>query len=161
MTTETPKKKHLFLKIIGGIAAFLIVVSVFSGGGDKETVEAINTADATPTAPNKAATKAPAKPKVVLTAGQENAMDSASNYLDYTAFSRDGLIRQLKFDKYSSADAKFAVDHIKVDWNKQAVKAAEDYLDYTSFSRDGLVRQLKFSGFTTAQAKFGAEGAGL
>jgi hypothetical protein len=43
------------------------------------------------------------------------------------------------FDK---ADAVFAVDHIKVDWNREAVQSAEDYLSMSGMSRAGLFDQL-------------------
>jgi hypothetical protein len=91
---------------------------------------------------------------------QQNAVRAAEDYLDYTAFSRQGLIDQLEYEDYSTEDATFAVDHITVDWNEQAVKAAQDYLDYTSFSRGGLIEQLVYSGFTPAQAQYGAAAVG-
>lgn len=100
------------------------------------------------------------KPEPEFTAAQENAIDAAQGYLDYTAFSRSGLIQQLKFEKYPAADAEFAVAHMgKVDWNAQAKRAAVAYLDYTSFSLEGLVEQLKFEGYTDAQARYGASAA--
>ena len=72
-------------------------------------------------------------------------MRKAKDYLDYTAFSRSGLINQLvEFDGFSTADATFAVDHITVDWNEQAAKAAKDYLDVSGFSRSGLIDQLEY-----------------
>ena len=55
------------------------------------------------------------------------------------------------------ADAVFAVNHIKVDWNEQAVKSAREYLSNESFSRQGLIEQLSSSageGFTLAQAQY-------
>ncbi len=96
-----------------------------------------------------------------MTAGQRNAVRSASDYLDYTAFSRQGLIEQLEFEDYSTEDATFAVDYISPDWNEQAAKAAEDYLDYTAFSRQGLIDQLMFEGYTRTQAEYGVDQAGL
>ena len=85
----------------------------------------------------------------------ENAIGAAGSYLEYTAFSRSGLIDQLEFEGYETEDATFAVDYLKVDWNKQAVKSAQSYLDYTSFSREGLIGQLQFEGFTYEQAVYG------
>ena len=105
--------------------------------------------------------KEPAKKEPNMTASQEQAVRKAEDYLDYTAFSRSGLIKQLEFDEFSTADATFAVDHITVDWNEQAAKKAKDYLDYTSFSRGGLIKQLEFDGFTAEQATHGADSAGL
>jgi hypothetical protein len=92
---------------------------------------------------------------------QQNAVSKAEDYLDYTSFSRQGLIQQLEFDGFSTEDATFAVDHVTVDWNEQAAKKAKDYLDYTSFSRSGLINQLEFDGFTPAQAAYGVAETGL
>jgi Host cell surface-exposed lipoprotein len=111
----------------------------------------------TPAAP--LAPAAPAEPS--QTVSQANAIESADNYLGYTAFSRSGLIKQLKFEKFSTADATYAVDHITVDGTEQADKSAKNYMDYSSFSRAGLIEQLKFEGFTQAQAQHGATSVGL
>jgi hypothetical protein len=95
------------------------------------------------------------------TAGQANARESAEDYLAYTAFSRKGLIEQLKFEGYSKSDATYAVDAVSPDWNEQAAKAAKDYLDYSSFSRSGLIEQLEFEGYTSSQAEYGVNQTGL
>ena len=95
------------------------------------------------------------------TVSQQNAIQTAQNYLEYTAFSRQGLIAQLEFEEFSYADAVYAVDHIEVDWNEQAAKSAKNYLEYSSFSRQGLIDQLEFEGFTPAQAEYGVTAVGL
>lgn len=95
------------------------------------------------------------------TAGQENARGSAESYLDLSAFSRTGLIKQLKFEGYSEKDAIYGVDAQKANWNKQAAASAQNYLDMSSFSRQGLIDQLKFEGFTEEQAVFGVNQNGL
>lgn len=100
----------------------------------------------------------PAKP--VLTMGQQQAVAKGRDYLDYTAFSRQGLIEQLVYEGFSTEDATFAVDYIAPDWNEQAAKKAQDYLDYTSFSRQGLIEQLVYEGFTQTQAEYGASAVG-
>jgi hypothetical protein len=104
------------------------------------------------------ATKA-AAPK--YTGSQTQAIGSATDYLDTQSFSRTGLIKQLQFEKFSLADATFAVDHIKVNWNVQAQGSAHDYLQTQSFSRGSLIAQLRFEGFTPAQAAYGATHNGL
>lgn len=91
------------------------------------------------------------------TKGQENARESAENYLDLSPFSRSGLIKQLKFEGYSEKDATYGVDAQKADWNKQAAASAENYMEMSSFSRDGLIDQLKFEGFTQEQAEYAAK----
>lgn len=95
------------------------------------------------------------------TKAQENARKAAENYLDYSPFSRSGLIKQLKFEGYSAKDAAYGVDARKANWNKQAAAAAENYLDYSAFSRDGLIKQLTFEGYTRKQAEYGVNKVGL
>ena len=90
-----------------------------------------------------------------------NAVRSAKTYLQYQAFSHKGLIKQLKFEKYSTSDATYGASHSGANWMKQAAKSAKTYLRYQAFSRGGLVDQLKYEGFTPAQALYGARAAGL
>ncbi|MCM4083137.1 Ltp family lipoprotein [Paractinoplanes hotanensis] len=187
MLVPEPKKKTgqklKFGLIGGGVFLLLVCVGAAFAGGNSDKPEANNTigviattqatskpAAAAPTATKKAAkptTAAPAEPvdepepEKKLTVSQENAVDKAADYLSYTAFSRSGLIKQLKFEGFSTKDATVGVDAQKADWNDQAAKKAQDYLDTSSFSRSGLIRQLKFEGFTTAQATYGAKKVGL
>jgi len=95
------------------------------------------------------------------TVSQQNALESAQSYLDFSAFSRSGLISQLEFEGYSTADAEWALDNMVVDWNEQAAKSAQSYLEYSSFSRSGLIDQLEFEGYTRAQAEYGVDQVGL
>jgi TM2 domain/Host cell surface-exposed lipoprotein len=111
-----------------------------------------------------AAAKAQAEAEAAAKRGtpsQQNALRKAEDYLDFSAFSRTGLIDQLEYEKFSIPDATWAVDRVTVDWNEQAAKKAKDYLDFSSFSRPGLVDQLLFEGFTPEQAEYGASTTGL
>ena len=63
------------------------------------------------------------------TSGQRNARKSAESYLEYSAFSREGLIEQLEYEEFSRAAAEYEVDAVNADWNEQAVKSAESYLE--------------------------------
>ena len=89
------------------------------------------------------------------TAGQRNALDSAQSYLRSSAFSKSGLVEQLEYEHFSSSDARWAVAHLRVSWNAQAVKKAKSYLRISSFSRQGLIEQLEYDGFTHSQAAYG------
>ena len=89
--------------------------------------------------------------------GQKNALAKAKSYLNYSAFSYKGLIKQLEYEKFSTADATYAVDNCGADWFEQAAKKAKSYLSFTSFSRDGLIEQLEYDGFTHEQAVYGVE----
>ncbi|RPF20985.1 Ltp family lipoprotein [Myceligenerans xiligouense] len=111
--------------------------------------------------PKKPAKEKPVAEEPAETVSQANARESAASYLDYTAFSKSGLVEQLEFEGFSTADAEYAVEQVEVDWMEQAVKAAQNYLDHTSFSRAGLVDQLEFEGFTPEQAAHGADAVGL
>ena len=88
------------------------------------------------------------------TAGERNALETALQYLNYTAFSYSGLIEQLEYEGYSHSESVYAADNCGADWNQQAVKMAKQYLEYTSFSRSGLVEQLEYEGFTHEQAEY-------
>ena len=91
--------------------------------------------------------------------GQENARGQAENYLSHQSFSRKGLIEQLEYEGYSTADATHAVDNVSVDWNEQAALTAKSYLSHQSFSRSGLLEQLVYEGFTPSQAAYGVSAA--
>jgi hypothetical protein len=88
-------------------------------------------------------------------------IDWAESYLQFQAFSRTGLIKQLEFEKFATEDATWAVDHVKVDWMEQAAKKAKSYLEHQAFSHDSLVQQLAFEGFTPEEAEHGTTADGL
>lgn len=183
---QAPKKKHTGRNIFFGALGTLTVIGVAASlGGSPEpaatklpgvvtTTSAPTTAPpapkVTPTQPPKTTAPEPTvevtTEKPSMTTSQEQAVGSAESYLDMTAFSRKGLIRQLSSDAgegFSKADATFAVDYITVDWNEQAARSARQYLEMTHFSRSGLIRQLESSteGFTHKQAVYGVSKAGL
>ena len=105
------------------------------------------------------------------TKSQEQAIKSAKRYLEFSAFSRQGLIDQLSSEygeQFPIEDATYAVDYLEstgqVDWNEQAAKSAAKYLDFSSFSRQGLIDQLSSEygeKFTVEQAEYGANAVGL
>ena len=85
-----------------------------------------------------------------LSKEEQNAYNSAKNYLDYMAFSKKGLIQQLSSeygDGYPKKVAKKAVKVLekeeKIDWTEEAKEAAENYLNTMSFSKQGLIQQLE------------------
>ena len=93
------------------------------------------------------------------TPGQRNALSTAQSYLRSSAFSKSGLVGQLKYEHFSSSEARWAVAHVRVSWNAQAVRSAKSYLRLTSFSRQGLIEQLEYEGFTPSQAAYGVRKA--
>lgn len=109
---------------------------------------------------SSAAPSAPPPSTPSITASQKNAVEMAKSYLNYSAFSFEGLISQLEYEKFSRADATYGADHCGANWNQQAVKSAKEYLNYSAFSYQGLVDQLVYEKFTTSQAKYGADQCG-
>ncbi|OBF09937.1 hypothetical protein A5727_21795 [Mycobacterium sp. ACS4331] len=154
------------------VSILLVLVSFANGEKDKRSSSSSN-ASSISTSRTTAAAPAPTRSEVVpttteppkpsFTPAQRNAIKSAESYLDYAAFSKQGLIDQLEYGDFSTSDATFAVEYIEanggVDWNEQAVKSARQYLEYTSFSLQALVEQLEYSGFTPAEAQYGANQA--
>lgn len=157
--------------LIGG--AFLVVaIGALASPEEPEEVSSTSettaertstTAGATSTTERETTTTTAAPTTTVPpeTVSQSNARSMAADYLRYTAFSRSGLIDQLKFEGFSEEDAAFGVDALNVDWNDQAAQMAAQYLDYSSFSRSGLINQLVFEGFSQAEAEYGVSTTGL
>jgi hypothetical protein len=100
-------------------------------------------------------------PAHATTLNRTQAVRAARQYLEYQAFSLKGLIKQLKYEGYSTGDATYGATHAGANWMKQAVKSAKAYLEYQPFSFSGMVKQLQYEGFTRAQAVHGARAAGL
>ena len=98
------------------------------------------------------------KPK--FTVAQQNAIDTAKDYLDYSGFSRTGLIGQLEYEGFTTEEATFGVDNAGADWNAEAAQTAKDYMDYSSFSRQGLYDQLAYEGFLPPEIEFGLAAVG-
>jgi hypothetical protein len=130
------------------ICAFVGVLAVICGIG--------TTTATTATASDTSSVTTVAAASLGLTSGQANAVRAAKNYLSFAAFSRSGLIGQLRFDGYSLKNATFAVDYITVSWKRQAARKAKSYLSFAPFSLSGLIGQLEFDGFTHRQAVYGA-----
>jgi hypothetical protein len=179
---KPPKKKRHTLRnvliVVGSLFGLLIVAAVLSGGqqpaGTTSPSPVVTSVDNGPTPdpvvtptnkpsaakPTQPAPK-PTKAAPKLTAGQEQAIGKAGEYLRSQAFSRSGLIGQLVFEGFSTKDATYGVDHVAVSWNEQAAKKAREYLGTQHFSRSGLIGQLEFDGFTHSQAVYGVTKAGL
>lgn len=94
------------------------------------------------------------------TMGETQALKKALQYLEVSAFSHQGLIDQLMYDKFSEDEAKYAADKCGADWDEQALRKAKEYLEISAFSRDGLIEQLQYDGFTFFEASSAAVNLG-
>ena len=98
---------------------------------------------------------------------KEEAAESAREYLDNGAFSKQGLLQQLTSDSgegFTEKQARYAIKLIEkngeVNWKEEAVESAREYLDNDSFSKQGLFEQLTSEygeGFTEKQARYAVE----
>lgn len=131
----------------------------FIPSADKKTVN-VGEKKSTATSGSSSSSKPSAPNTSGQTIGQKNALEKAKSYISHMAFSYEGLISQLEYNKFSHEDAKYAADNCGADWNEQAAKKAESYLSHMSFSRDGLIEQLEYNGFTHEQAVYGADAVG-
>lgn len=95
-----------------------------------------------------------------MSAEQKNAVESAKSYIRHSAFSREGLIEQLKYEGFSEEAAIYGVDNCEANWLGEAVEQAQSYVSHSSFSYLGLIDQMKYSGFTDEEAEYGADNCG-
>jgi hypothetical protein len=152
----------------GVIATVVMVVGCSVSPSATSSVETNESSTSSRSAPDEPSSVVPQSDEGALqedmggeTPSQENARRAAENYLDVMAFSRSGLIDQLKYEGFSKADAEYAVDVLRVDWKEQAAKKAQEYLDSMPFSRAGLIDQLEYEGFSSAEAEYGVSRTGL
>lgn len=169
----------------GGIAAGVLAVLVLMAsclGGDSESdpagvTETTSTAplatqrDETTSAPAFTREEASAEPTTEEAAAPSskaedvpreyrNALRSAENYLEFSAFSYQGLYDQLTSeyaDQFPADAAQYAVDNLQVDWNEQALKSAKQYLEFSPMSDAELYDQLVSEygeQFTPEQAQY-------
>lgn len=173
-----PKKKNWFLrhKILTALPAVVVlgIIGAAASGSSKKNSSNSNASaplggSATMAPTTQTHTTKPSKSKPSLTGPQQQAIESATNYLsEGQGFSRSGMIKQLS-SSYGSgfpkAVAVFAVNHLNVNWDQQAVVAAKGYkATGGGFSCSGMIQQLSSSygsGFTHAQAVYGAKRAGV
>lgn len=177
---DTGNNKRVALFVTLGVLVLSILLGGISGAhsGNEATSNAVNDGAAqqstseqtttntstpvtdTPT-PTTSNTPTPTTKPASATVSQKNALAKAKSYLGYTAFSHDGLVDQLEYEKFSHDDAVYGADNSGADWNEQAAKKAKSYMDYTSFSRQGMIDQLVYDKFTPEQAAHGADSVGL
>ncbi len=107
--------------------------------------------------PTSSSESQPVSTQSTVTIGERNALKKAESYLNYSAFSRNGLIGQLEYEGFSTTEATYGADNVGANWNEQALKKAKNYLDYSAFSYTGLIKQLEYEKFTHEQAVYGAD----
>lgn len=111
--------------------------------------------DRQPISPNKNRSADPSdtsdgEPRSLST---RNAVRSADEYISGGGgFSRVGLVKQLLFEGFTTAEAQFAVGAVDANWEAQALISAASYLESSPFSARGLSKQLAHDGYTDGEA---------
>ena len=95
--------------------------------------------------------------KYVPKTGNAGAEARAESYLNSSAFSYTGLIHQLEYEGFSTAEATYGADNCGANWKEQALKKAKSYLNSSAFSYSGLQHQLEYEGFTDEEAQYGVD----
>jgi hypothetical protein len=160
-------------KVLSGFiaAGAITIIAVAASSSNKPIAPAADstTAASSPASPaaapsSAAASSAPSTPTAPtspsMTGAQQQAVDAAQSYLsEGQGFSEQGLLGQLTSSAgngFSKSDAKFAINYLDPNWDKQAVDAANGYLsEGQGFSEQGLLQQLTSGagdGFTEVQA---------
>ena len=146
-------KKQARNMVIAFISCVIVLVIIVSGFSHSQSNKTSNTKYNSST--TKGTSSYSSTTKSSVSTGKQNALKSAKAYLNTSAFSKKGLISQLKYEGYSDEEANYAVENCGANWKEQAAKSAKAYLQILSFSRSGLIDQLKYEGFTTEEAEYG------
>ncbi|MBP3276419.1 Ltp family lipoprotein [Kandleria sp.] len=102
----------------------------------------------------------------VLTKAHYKAVKAAKNWVkNNKGLSRDQLMNLLVgADKLSKANAKYAINHSGINWNKNAAEFAEEYIkdntdEVDDSRRDVLKEYLTINGFTSSEADYAVKHA--
>jgi hypothetical protein len=142
------------------IAAFIFIMIVGSSAESPEIKEVKELTEETKETIEKKLEVQESILEPELTIGERNALKKAKSYLDFSALSYNGLIKQLEYEGFTRQQAEYGAANSGADWNEQAARKAKSYLDFSAFSKDGLITQLEYEGFTRQQAEYGARAAG-
>jgi hypothetical protein len=160
------------LSVLGLFALIVIIVAIASAvGGNKGSGNNAGSSNSSGSSQSPAAVVQSSAPAAVqssappppqYTASQQQAIQAAESYLsEGQGFSKVGLIGQLDSSAgngFSYADALFAVNHVTVNWDQQAIDSAKSYLTSgQGFSYNGLLQQLTSQageGFSMSEATF-------
>ncbi len=158
LTAEPEKRGFPLLRVICGTtlaaAAVCLVLIASAWNGSPEYRFLDPDTDITPYSTERAVSDS-------QYVDRRTAAEKAKSYLQYTSYSRAGLIAQLEYEGYGTEEATRAVDGCNADWNAQALKKAQSYLSMSSgFSKSGLDRQLQFEQFTAEQVAYAMERCG-
>lgn len=127
---------------------------------DSEIGTAKPTKEITTEKSTKRITEKATEPPEPANVGDNEAIESAKDYIELSGFSYEGLISQLEYEGFSHDKAVYGADNCGADWQAEALESAKDYINISGFSYNGLVKQLEYEKFTHEQAVYGADNCG-
>lgn len=171
----SPERRHhpvrnVILVLSAAAVGLIVAISAMSAPTTPVHQDvAVSQATNQPVASTPAQPTPVAPPQPSYSVPQQQAIASAESYLsDGQGFSKLGLIQQLSShygEGFSQKLARFAVNHVSVNWRHQAVLSARGYMSsQPGWSFNGLVQQLNSpfgENFTLAQAEYAAHKVGL
>ena len=137
------------INFVAGLVAGIVLTSIVNcSTGNKK----VDNAEAT-ASPCVETTASPYEEKTSKTE-LENAIESAEAYNKVFAYSKKGLIENLKYEGFSEDIAECAVKSINANWKENCVRSAYSYLDLSPFSKKELIHQLDYDGFTSEEIDY-------
>ncbi len=145
---------------IASIVAAAAVIFVIFSFGDNQKEETDGALQIQEPSQNTGVSLNTGASQDTATIGEQNALSQANSYLSISHFSASGLIEQLEFEGYTTAEAEYAVANCGADWNEQALRTAQSYLDLSGFSYSGLHDQLTYEGFLPTEVQYAIDNCG-
>ena len=121
------KNKKIFLIIF----MLVLLVLIFSGCELEESLNSVNNSVSnvvTNYTEDKSVSNSSASETSSATKEQKNALKKAESYSNMMHMSKKAIYAQLTSEygeKFSAADAQYAIDNIKADWNANALAKAK------------------------------------
>ena len=145
------------INFVAGLVAGIVLTSIVNcSTGNKKADNAETTTSPcveTTASPYAEITASPYEEKTNKTE-LDNAIESAEAYNKVFAYSKKGLIENLKYEGFSEEIAECAVKSINVNWKENCVRSAYSYLDLFDMSKKELIHQLDYDGFTTEEIDY-------
>ena len=145
------------INFVAGLVAGIVLTSIVNcSTGNKKVDNAESTTSPcveTTASPYAEITASPYEEKTSNTE-LENAIESAEAYNKVFAYSKKGLIENLKYEGFSEDIAECAVKSINANWKENCVRSAYSYLDLSPFSKEELIHQLDYDGFTAEEIDY-------
>ena len=145
------------INFVAGLVAGIVLTSIVNcSTGNKKVDNAESTTSPcveTTASPYAEITASPYEEKTSKTE-LENAIESAEAYSNIFAYSKKGLIENLKYEGFSEEIAECAAKSINANWKENCVRSAHSYLEIISYSKEELIHQLDYDGFTAEEIDY-------